>query len=393
MQNLKETIYTEFRFRYDNEPIIIESPGRINLIGEHTDYNNGFVLPAAINKKIIMGLAPNNTTYGRFYAVDMKEDFKIDINSVLSKTSTQWSNYILGAIEQLKKEDFDIKGFDCVFGGDIPIGAGLSSSAALEGAIIFGLSQLFELTISPLDMALLGQKVENDFVGIRCGIMDQFVNIFGEADKAILLDCRSLDYSYVPLESNGYDFVLCDTQIRRELASSEYNLRKQQCDEGVELLKQVYPNVESLRDADLEMLKTFENKMDETIYRRCRYIIEENKRVLNTVEKLEKRDYKQLGELMYASHQGLRHKYEVSCQELDLLVDATRQFDGVLGARMMGGGFGGCTINLIEANNRDEFMEYIAEVFQQEFDEELDIYSVKVSSGTKVSTKKNKVTN
>jgi len=238
MRNLISKIENEFSYRFGGNYILVQSPGRVNLIGEHTDYNDGFVLPAAIDKVMVMALAPNNLPVCRLYALDKDEYFETGINNGIEKNEIPWTNYILGAIDQLKKAGSKLSGFDCVFGGDIPIGAGLSSSAALEGGVIFGLSQLFEIELSKLEMALMGQRVENDFVGVQCGIMDQFVNIHGKEGYALKLDCRSLDYEFYPFKRENIHIVLCDTQIRRELASSEYNKRRQQCEEG--FTKDVY---------------------------------------------------------------------------------------------------------------------------------------------------------
>lgn len=382
MQKLKNKIVTEFYHRYEGEPILVQSPGRVNLIGEHTDYNGGFVLPAAINKHIYLALAVNDTDYGRFYAIDQDDSYEGDLSGELHKSGKGWPNYLLGVVDQLRRHGYDSRGFDCVFGGNVPIGAGLSSSAALEGGVLYGLSQLYDWDIPPVEMAKIAQKAENDFVGVQCGIMDQFVSLNGKKNHAMKLDCRSLEYEFYPLKRRDIHIVLCDTQIRRELATSEYNVRRAQCEEGVRFLQQHEPGIDSLRDVSPDLLNEHRHEMDPVIFRRCSYILEENKRVLDACRDLEKNDINAFGERMYASHVGLRDKYEVSCMELDVLVDAARTINGVLGARMMGGGFGGCTINLVEDDHLIPFKEQISSFYENETGKKIKIYQARVSEGT-----------
>ncbi|SHE47701.1 galactokinase [Fodinibius roseus] len=383
MQKLKK-IVAEFYQRYEGDPILVQSPGRVNLIGEHTDYNDGFVLPAAIDKHIFLALAENESNRGRFYAIDPGETFEADISGQLSKSGKGWPDYLLGVVDQLRRHGYDPGGFDCVFGGNIPIGAGLSSSAALEGGMLFGLSRLFEWEIPPVEMAKMAQKAENDFVGVQCGIMDQFVSLNGKKDHAMKLDCRSLEYEFYPLKRRDIHIVLCDTRIRRELASSEYNVRRSQCEEGVRILQQHEPGINSLREVSPELLNRHGQKMDPVVFKRCTYILEENKRVQDACRDLEENDIHAFGQRMYASHTGLRDQYEVSCAELDILVDAARTIDGVLGARMMGGGFGGCTINLVEDRYLDSFKERISQRYQKITGQPIAIYQAKISAGTQL---------
>lgn len=384
MQKLKNKIITEFYQRFEGNPILVQSPGRVNLIGEHTDYNDGFVLPAAIDKHIYLALAENNSNRCRFYAIDPDEPFETNISGQLSKSGKGWPDYLLGVVDQLRRHGYDSGGFDCVFGGDVPIGAGLSSSAALEGGVLFGLSRLFDWEIPPVEMAKIAQKAENNFVGVQCGIMDQFVSLNGKRNHAMKLDCRSLEYEFYPLKRRDIHIVLCDTRIRRELASSEYNVRRSQCEEGVRILQQFNNDVDSLRDVTLDLLNTHRKELDPVVFKRCTYILEENKRVLDACRDLDSNDVISFGRRMYASHEGLRDQYEVSCTELDLLVDGARTIDGVIGARMMGGGFGGCTINLVEDQHLDPFKERISEHYQKETGQPIEIYQAKVSAGTQL---------
>ncbi|MGD8426492.1 MAG: galactokinase [Balneolaceae bacterium] len=383
MNHIIQQIKNKFISLFDNNCILIQSPGRVNLIGEHTDYNDGFVLPAAISKSIVMAMALNSLGKCRFYAFDKQESFEADLVSELHKSDKRWPNYLLGVIDRLQKHGYNVsKGFDCVFGGNVPIGAGLSSSAALEGGVLFGLAQLFDFEIPPVEMAKIAQEAENKFVGVQCGIMDQFISLNGKQGHAMKLDCRSLEYEYYPFQFSNIRIVLCDTQVRRELASSEYNLRREQCEQGVEILQKYEPEITSLRDVSPELLKGHKDEIGPTVFRRCKYVIEENERVLQACHDLQNNDLKSFGKRMFASHTGLRNEYEVSCKELDILVDAARNIEGVMGARMMGGGFGGCTINLVDKNHLELFTKQITETYFQKTDLELKVYTTKVSGGT-----------
>ncbi|HKI46531.1 MAG TPA: galactokinase [Balneolales bacterium] len=391
MDSLYDKVRTTFESQYDNEPLLIRSPGRVNLIGEHTDYNEGFVLPAAIDKVIVFGLGKNNSTKGRIYSVDMKQSFEFDISAEpFVKSDLHWPNYILGAVEQLKKAGHKIGGFDCAFGGDIPIGAGLSSSAAVEGGLLFGLTQLFDLDVDKLTMVQMGVRTENDFVGVNCGIMDQFINIFGEDHQVIKLDCRSLDFELVPFERDDVRVVLCDTQVRRELASSEYNVRRKQCEDGVAILKKYDAGINSLRDVTIEMLKRHKDEFDPIIYKRCKYVVEENNRVLAACNDLSRNDFKAFGKRMFQSHDGLSNEYEVSCEELDVLVEEARKVEGVLGSRMMGAGFGGCTINIVEEEHLESFTAHIQKAYKDRTGKSIKVYKTSIDAGTEVVTEEEK---
>lgn len=387
MQRLIENILSEFNSRFVNTPILVKAPGRVNLIGEHTDYNEGFVLPAAIDKVIILALAENRTNKARLHSVDMQESCEVNLSNDIEKSDHHWANYILGVVDQLQKRGDEINGFDCVFGGDIPIGAGLSSSAALEGGVVLGLSKLFELSISKTEMAKIGQAAENDFVGMQCGIMDQFANIQGKKGHALKLDCRSLDFELIPFRRSDIKILLCDTNVHRELTSSEYNIRRQQCEQGVRIMKKNYPVIKSLRDLDLPTLKKHKVDFSPVVFQRCTFILEENARVEAACEALVNDDFEKFGQLMYQSHYGLRDLYEVSCKELDVLVEIAETIDGVFGSRMMGGGFGGCTINLVEEGAVEGFIDQVSTSYKEKIGDDVEIYQASISDGTKKISK------
>lgn len=384
MNQLIEQVNQKFQNEFEGEPLLIKSPGRVNLIGEHTDYNEGFVLPAAVDKSIVLAIRLNDSENVRFFALDKEEQFESDISGALSKSSRGWPDYLLGIVDQLQKHGYPVRGFDCVFSGDVPIGAGMSSSAALEGGVLFGLDHLLDLEIPPVEMAQIAQKAENEFVGVQCGIMDQFVSLNGKSDHAVKLDCRTLDYEYYPFKQDDIRIVLCDTGVRRELATSEYNIRRQQCEQGVETLQKFDSDIKSLRDVEFNFLLRHKKDMDPTVFKRCKYIVEENRRVLQACADLEKNDMYSFGQRMYQSHLGLQLEYEVSCEELDTLVEIAWKKDGILGSRMMGGGFGGCTINLIKAGKVETLVEEIKDEYAEKMGKEIDIYVTNVSEGTHI---------
>lgn len=376
-----QEITQKFRDLYNQEPAVFRSPGRVNLIGEHTDYNNGFVLPAAINKEIFFALAPNKSNSFRAYSYNLGERAEFDLANV-QPSDIGWANYLLGMIAQLQKADYEVKGFDLVFGGNVPIGAGLSSSAAVECGLAFGLNEVFNFNIDKFALVKMAQIAEHEYAGVMCGIMDQFASMFGKQNHAIKLDCRSLEYEFYNLDMQDYRIVLCDTQVKHSLASSEYNTRRKECEAGVAILQQHYPEVQSLRDAKLDMLAQHQQEFDPVVYRRCTYIVSENNRVEAACADLEKGDMKSFGDRMYASHAGLQHDYEVSCPELDFLVEQARKSAAVLGARMMGGGFGGCTINLVKVDALEDFVQQMEKVYQQQFNIQLKTYIVEIVDGS-----------
>jgi galactokinase len=365
-------------------PLVVRSPGRVNLIGEHTDYNNGFVLPAAINKAIYLAVTRRSDDELHIVSLDLDRSYRGHTTQI-KPSSLHWPDYILGVIQQLQALGHTIGGFNCVFGGDIPLGAGMSSSAALECATAFALNQLFGLQLDPLTMVKLSQKAENVFVGVQCGIMDQFASMFGKKNHVIRLDCQSLDYTYVPFSTEGIRIVLLDTNVKHSLASTEYNTRRQQCEAGVQLIRAHHPGVHSLRDATLDMLKEYVAPVDALINQRCEYVVEENMRLLTATEDLQKGDIAAFGRKMFASHEGLSRKYEVSCPELDFLVEQVKDHPGVIGARMMGGGFGGCTINLVKQDAVDELVARTAPLYQAAMNLELKVYIGQIENGTSLA--------
>lgn len=366
---------------YKKEPLLVRSPGRVNLIGEHTDYNEGFVLPASIDKEVVCALAKNETDQCRFYAFDLIEDHTIDLND-LQKSEKGWPDYLMGVIEQVQKSGYPIQGFDCVIGGDIPLGAGLSSSAAIECAMIFGINELFQLNIDRLSMVKMAQMAENEFVGVKCGIMDQFASMFGQPESVIKLDCRTLEYEHFYFDMSDYIIVLCDTNVKHSLASSEYNTRRKECEKGVAAIQKSYPEVKSLRDVSLGMLEECRNRIEPVVFQRCRYVIDENARLHAACEDLQSKDMQSFGKRMYQSHYGLRDDYQVSCKELDFLVEQTEQDENVLGSRMMGGGFGGCTINLIKKDYLDTFIQKMTRAYEEGMNMELKVYVATIANGS-----------
>ena len=380
-QQMKEKVLQDFKKNFGGEPIIVRSPGRVNIIGEHTDYNNGFVLPAAIDKAIYVAVSPRNDEQIKLYSGEFDKSFDTSLTK-LKPTKEGWPNYILGVADQLMKRGYAIKGFNLAIDGDVPIGSGLSSSAAVECATAFALNEIFKLGISKKDLAFIGQKAEHTFAGVMCGIMDQFASVFGKKDHVIKLDCQSLDYEYVPLKLEGYKILLLNTNVKHSLASSEYNTRRAQCEQGVAWIKERHPEVNSLRDVDMEMLHKYVEPKDALIYKRCKYVVEEKERLLTGCEDLKKGDLKSLGRKMFQTHDGLSKEYEVSCKELDFLVDAVRNNPDIVGARMMGGGFGGCTINIVKEEAIDPLVKSIGESYEKNMGKELTAYIAQVEDGT-----------
>lgn len=368
----------------DEFTVIVNSPGRINIIGEHTDYNNGYVLPTAINKQIQFLLKENNlTSTCNVYSESIGESFQFDLNKVV-QSSDLWKNYLLGVINEIQILGKELKGFDCVFKSNLPIGSGVSSSAALECGFASGLNELFNLELTKLELVKLSQRAEHNFVGTKCGIMDQFASVMSQSQKVILLDCNTLDYQYVPFQLKSHKILLLNSNVSHNLASSEYNRRRQECENSVSKISKKYKNVSSLRNVTLAMLNNCKDILTEIEFDRSEYVIEENERVLNAVRCLENNDLEKLGELMYETHEGLKEKYEVSCDELDFLVEFSKKNKEVLGARMMGGGFGGCTINLIDEKEIDNFVKEISEEYFKKFNIKLTSFEALPSQGTSI---------
>jgi galactokinase len=362
------------------EALVVRSPGRVNIIGEHTDYNNGFVLPAAIDKAIFVAVGKRTDGRVHLYSTDFNESFEVELACI--QPTSNWATYVLGVAKQLIDSGYTIEGFNLSLDGNVPIGAGLSSSAAVECATVFALNELFDLGIDKLEMVKIAQKAEQTFSGVMCGIMDMFASMFGKKGHVIKLDCRSLDYEYRPFKLDGYKIVLFNTNVKHALAESAYNNRRQQCEQGVAWIKAFHPQVNSLRDVTNEMLEQHVAGKDGIVYRRCLYVIEEIQRVSTACKVLEKGDIHELGKQMFATHEGLRHMYEVSCKELDYLVDAVKGNKDVPGARMMGGGFGGCTINLVKEEAIEALTEKISAGYKNCMRLELTAHTAVIEDGT-----------
>lgn len=380
MEDKLKEIYVK---KYGATPLIVKSPGRINLIGEHTDYNDGFVLPASIDKYAYVALQKRDDEKISLYSIDFDEQHQATLNE-LSSPGKHWPVYILGVVDQLYQAGFSINGFNLVVCGTVPIGAGMSSSAAVECATIFALNELFGLGISKLEMVKMAQKAEHKFAGVKCGIMDQFASMFGRSNQLILLDCRSLEFEYIPFLMKGIKIILLDTNVKHSLASSAYNERRLQCEKGVELIQQIYPQVKSLRDANKEMLDKYVLPVDEVVYQRCKYVVEEIGRTTGACYDLKNDDIISFGKKMFETHEGLSTLYEVSCAELDFLINQVKNNPDVLGARMMGGGFGGCTINLVKEEGVLNLIENISIAYEKEIGKKLNPYHVAVQDGTSI---------
>jgi galactokinase len=354
-------VLASFRRQFGEPAVVVRSPGRVNLIGEHTDYNHGFVLPAAVDRGIALALKPRSDRRYILHALDLDRRIAGDLGE-LAPHPERWPNYLLGVVDQLQRAGHRLGGFELVYGGDLPMGAGMSSSAALECGLAFALNELFGLGLDRLTMAKLSQAAEHTFVGVKCGIMDQMASLMSQKDHVMMLDCHDLSCRFVPFHYPAKIF-LCDTQVERALAGSGYNQRRSQCEAGVALLQKYAPDVHSLRDVSLELLDAHRAEFDPVVYRRCRYVVEENLRVIAACGALDSGNLPAFGRLMNQSQHGLAKEYEVSCPELDVLAEAAAALPGVLGARMMGAGFGGCTINLVQAGQEEAFVRGMAPAF------------------------------
>jgi galactokinase len=365
------------------EPLIVRSPGRVNIIGEHTDYNEGFVLPAAIDKAMYVAIGRREDDKIVIYATQYAELFETSLAEI-TRIDQHWSVYVLGIVDQLKKGGSALGGFNLLIDGDIPIGAGLSSSAALECATVFALNSLFKRGLSRAEMAHIAMHAEHEFAGVKCGVMDMFTSLFGRHDHVINLDCRSLLYEYIPFNMDGLKILLLNTHIKHSHSSSEYNTRRQQCEQGVAWVKAHVPEVNALRDVTHEMLCSYVLPKDNTIYRRCKYVVEENNRLLTACVDLKKGNIAELGRKMYASHRGLSIDYEVSSPELDYLIDQVKGNRGVLGARMMGGGFGGCTLNIVKEEILEDLVDKVTSAYQKDMGQPLSYYIASIENGTEL---------
>lgn len=373
------SLQQKFAALFEINPLLFYSPGRINLIGEHLDYNNGFVLPAAIDKAIYTAISKRNDDLIVLYSMAFNEKIEVRLSEI-KPIEDSWGNYVLGVVAQLQSHQYKLQGFNLIFDGDIPIGAGLSSSAAVECAAIYALNELFDLKINKIAMVKMAQKAEHEYAGVMCGIMDQFASMMGKENHVIKLDCRSLEYEYVPLQLAGYKIVLMDTQVKHSLASSEYNTRRNECEEGVRLIQKKYPQVYSLRDADIFMVNELLDHQSK-VFARCKYIVEEIERLNDACVLLKQNNIKAFGQKLYATHDGLSKLYEVSCTELDFIADACKKEEDVIGARMMGGGFGGCVIALVNEQSVNTIIERISKQYQQKFAHEMKAYITQLKDG------------
>lgn len=377
-------LYHQFTQKYGREPIISRAPGRINIIGEHTDYNDGFVLPAAVDRFALFAIQANGTDQCKVTALDLDESASFSLGEALAPSSIGWLNYILGVTDGFIQKGVKLSGFDVLFTSDVPVGSGMSSSAALECGLGTGLNELFGAGLSQEEVALVGQRAEHVFVGVKCGIMDQFASVFGRQDQVVKIDCRTQEREYFPADFGSYQVVLIDSKVKHELVDSEYNIRREQCETGVKYLQKRNPQIRALRDATLDDLEAVKTAIDSKVFDRCRYVIEENNRVLQACIQLSHNNIAELGALMFASHEGLSKSYEVSCDELDLLADLARQEEAVIGCRMMGGGFGGCTINLIRRDKVDEVTERILTAYKAQTGIDSVVYKLNIAEGAGV---------
>lgn len=378
----KSEIVKIFNEKFGNEtPEVYASPGRINLIGEHTDYNGSFVFPGAIDKGMIAAIRFNGTDKVRAFSVDLNESAEFGLTEA-DTPSQSWAKYIFGVCREIVKRGGKVKGFDTTFSGDVPLGAGMSSSAALESTYAFALNDMLNLGIDKFELARIGQSTEHNYVGVKCGIMDQFASIFGKKGHLMRLDTKSMEFEYFPFDPKGYKLVLLDSVVKHELASSAYNKRRESCEAAAHAISKNHPEVKFLRDASMEMLNEVKSVISAEDYMRSEYVIEETQRVLDVCDALEKGDYETVGQKMYETHHGMSKLYEVSCEELDFLNDLAKKY-GVTGSRVMGGGFGGCTINLVKEDLYDKFIEGAKKEFKTKFGHEPKVYDVVISDGAR----------
>ncbi|MBR2772733.1 MAG: galactokinase [Bacteroidales bacterium] len=376
-----EELKSVFKQRFDNEGVVYTSPGRINLIGEHTDYNGGYVFPGAIDKGIYACIRLNGTDKVRAYSID-KEDYREFGMNEEDHPHVHWANYIFGVCREIIKRGYKLEGFDTVFYGNVPIGAGMSSSAALESTFAFALNELLNLNIDKFELARVGQATEHNYVGVKCGIMDQFASLFGKAGHLMRLNCATMEFEYFPFNPKGYKVVLLDTVVKHELASSAYNRRRESCENACAQIAKKHPVVKYLSDATMAMLNEVKNEIPAEDYMCAEYVIGEKQRVLDVCDALKKGDYETVGDRMYGTHYGMSKLYEVSCEELDFLNDIAKGC-GVTGSRVMGGGFGGCTINLVKEGLYDAFIATAKEKFADKFGHEPKVYDVVISDGAR----------
>jgi galactokinase len=375
-----QEVVEKFQKQFGEKGKVFRAPGRVNLIGEHTDYNQGFVMPAAINLSCWVGASPRTDDRLAVHSGNFHEDVRVEVGNATAWPRTGWASYPLGVAWALEQTGYPLRGCNLYITGDVPVGSGLSSSAAIEVATALALLENSGVSMDKKDLALLCQRAENEYVGARCGIMDQFIASHGHANQAVLLDCRSLEGRLIPIPGN-ITLVVCNTMVKHELAANEYNKRRAECEEGVKLLKKALPAIEALRDVSSAELESHRRLLPAEIYKRCRHVVTEDERVLKAARAFESGELGVLGRWMAESHESLRDDYEVSCRELDVLVEIAGRQKGVLGARMTGGGFGGCTINLVKQEAVESFREVVAKEYQAQTGLVPEIYSLKAAEG------------
>ena len=369
----------KFKDKFHRDPLVIFSPGRINLIGEHTDYNDGFVFPAAINKGIVAAIQKSDSNKSTAFALDFDSTIEFELDNLKPSKEGSWENYVLGVVAEIQNRNKIIGNFNIAFAGDIPGGAGMSSSAALENSVVFGLNELFKLGLSKLDMIFISQKAEHNYVGVKCGIMDQYASMIGIKENALLLDCRTVKSKPYKINFKDHQLILINTNVKHSLSDSAYNDRRSVCESIAELLK-----VKALRDITEFDLEGIKDEVAPENYQKALYVVQENERVIKAAKAIEAGNLKLFGELLYASHKGLQHQYKVSCEELDFLVEQAKLNGYVLGARMMGGGFGGCTINLVEKDKSGAFTTEASVAYKNKFNKDCSVYFIELSDGTRI---------
>jgi galactokinase len=384
MNNTTDHLKSIFAETFQQEPLVVRSPGRINIIGEHTDYNEGFVLPASIDKAVSMAITLRDDDEIHIVAADLDQRLNTRLQDLAPGHPMGWPNYILGSASEFAKKGLPVKGFNAVLSSDVPIGAGLSSSAAVECATVFALNELLNTNLDRLTMVQMAQHAEHEYAGVNCGIMDQFASMMGKKDKLIKLDCRSLEYEYIPFKLEGIKLLLLNTNVKHSLASSEYNTRRETCEAAVELIREHRPELTSLRNATELMLDNYVKPVNRLVDMRSRYVVQEIERLLRACDALQHDDIHALGKLMYATHDGLSKMYGVSCKELDWLVDRVRDNEAVLGARMMGGGFGGCTINLVREDAIGSLVDDLQPAYEYAMNLPLSYYVASIDNGTEI---------
>ncbi len=381
MNIIIEELKQQFKSLYNNQPILVKAPGRINLIGEHTDYNEGFVLPAAVDHAIYFAVAQNHSSYCKITSIDFNETFEFKIEELGTVKHDSWKSYIYGVVAELMALGKEVAGFDMAFTGQVPQGAGMSSSAALECGATFALNQLFSLGLEKIDMIKVSQRAEHNYAGVLCGIMDQYASVMGKKDHALMLDCKLLEHHYFHLDLKDHLFILFNSNVSHNLAGSEYNVRRKQCEDGVAVIGQRYESVKSLRDVTMPMLEEVRPGLSEVVFNRCKYILEENERVHALAQALNDGDMASAGNILQEAQQGMADAYEITCPEIDYMADFANNHSGVAGSRMMGGGFGGCTINLVRKDAVEEVTALLSDAYTRKFKLKITPINITIADG------------